>query len=250
MKRQLMAFVLFALPLAAQVEPLVNTAKPAPAVIQKLIPLKYADPRTIADLLRIFEGSIISNTEMHALAVKASPQTMQAIEEAVARLDTPAAAPKDIDLTIHLLVGSDSEGSIGGPAPKDLESVVTQLKNTFPFKNYRQLDVMTLRTRTGQRAGTESSGGFMQFGTITKPVVTSFSLNSSSVGADGTTVRLDQIRSNTRIPVEVQPGNFNFQELTLNTDLDIKEGQKVVMGRMGINREQALFLVLTARLVQ
>jgi hypothetical protein len=245
MKRQLMAFLLLALPLAAQEAP-----KPAPVVIQKLIPLKYADPQTVQQLLRIFEGNVISNTEMHALAVRATPQSMQAIEEAVARLDTPAAAPKDIDLTIHLLVGSDSEGNIGGPAPKDLDSVVTQLRNTFPFKNYRQLDVMTLRTRTGQRAGTESSGGSMQFGTITKPVVTSFSLNSSSVGADGSTVRIDQIRSNTRIPVETSPGNFNYQELTLTTDLDIKEGQKVVMGRMGINREQALFLVLTARLVQ
>jgi hypothetical protein len=250
MKRQLMAFLLLALPLAAQVEPLVNSPKPAPPVVQKLIPLKYADPNTVANLLRIFEANIISNTEMHALAVRATPQSMQAIEEAVARLDTPAAAPKDIDLTIHLLVGTDSEGNIGGPTPRDMESVVTQLKNSFPFKNYRQLDLMTLRTRTGQRAGTESSGGFMQFGTVIKPVVTSFSLNSSSVGADGTTIRLDQIRSNTRIPVEMQPGNFSFQELTLNTDLDIKEGQKVVMGRMGINREQALFLVLTARLVQ
>jgi len=90
----------------------------------------------------------------------------------------------------------------------------------------------------------------MQFGSITKPVVTTISLNSSSIGADGTTIRIDQLRSNSRIPVESNPGNFNWQELSLNTDLDIKEGQKVVVGRMGMNREQALFLVLTARIVQ
>ncbi len=245
MKRQWM-FLLLALPLAAQ-----ETANLVPKPpVQKLIPLKYADPRTVTDLLRVFDSTIISNTEMHALAVKASPATMQAIEEAVARLDTPAAAPKDIELTIHLLVGTDADGNIGGPLPKDLDSVAAQLKNNFSFKTYRQLDVMTLRSRAGQRAGTESSGGFMQFGTVTKPVVTSFQMNSSSIGADGTTVRLDGVRSSTRIPVEVQPGNFNNQDLSLNTDLDIREGQKVVVGRMGINREQALFLVLTARVVQ
>src|SRR5579862_772573 len=105
MKRQLMVFFLLALPLAGQ--DAANPLAPKPPV-QKLIPLKYADPNTVMNLLRIFEGNIISNTEMHALAVKASPQTMQAIEEAIARLDTPAAAPKDIDLTIHLLVGSDA----------------------------------------------------------------------------------------------------------------------------------------------
>jgi hypothetical protein len=35
----------------------------------------------------------------------------------------------------------------------------------------------------------------------------------------------------------------------LNTDVDIKAGQKVVIGRHGINREQALFLVLSAQVV-
>lgn len=243
MKRKLMFLLLAALPLAAQE----NVPKPP---VQKLIPLKYADPRTVMDLLRVFDGQIIPNTEMHALAVKATPQSMQAIEEAVARLDTPAAAPKDIELTIHLLVGTDLDGNIGNPLPKDMDPVATQLKNSFPFKNYRQLDILTLRSRAGQRAGTESSGGFMQFGSITKPVVTSFSINSSSIGADGTTVRLDGLRSSSRIPVEISPGSFNNQDLSLNTDLDIREGQKVVVGRMGINREQALFLVLTARVVQ
>jgi hypothetical protein len=246
MKRRLLAFLLLALPLAAQDAPKPGT----PPQIQKLIPLKYADPRTLFDLLRIFEGSVIPNTELHALAVKASPQNMQAIEDAVARFDTPAAAPKNIELTIHLVVGSDGEGIPAGALPKDLEGVVTQLKNAFPFKTYRVLDILTLRSRTGQRAGTESSGGFMQFGNVTKPVVTNFQINSSSIGADGTTIRLDQVRSNSKIPIEVAQGQYSTQELNLNTDLDIKEGQKVVVGRMGINREQALFLVLTARVVQ
>jgi Sigma-70 region 2 len=41
----------------------------------------------------------------------------------------------------------------------------------------------------------------------------------------------------------------SFQKLTLNTDVDIKAGQKVVIGRHGINREQALFLVVSAQVV-
>lgn len=245
MKRHLLTLLLLAVPLAAQ-----DVARPAPAMIQKLIPLKYADPRTVSEMLRVFEGQVIFNTELHALAVKASPQTMQAIEDAVARLDTPTAAPKNIELTIYQVIGSDGEGLNGGPLPKDLDNVIPQLKNAFAFKSYRLLDVLTLRTRSGQRASTESSGGFMQFGTVTKAVITMFQINSSSIGADGSTIRLDQIRSGTKIPVENNPGNYSYQDLNLNTDLDIKEGQKVVVGRMGINREQALFLVLTAKVVQ
>jgi hypothetical protein len=244
MKRLILTLMLLTLPLAAQ-NPLVP-----PGPIQKLIPLKYADPRTVSEMLRVFDIQVIANTELHSLAVKASPQTMQAVEEAIARLDTPSAAPKNIELIIYLVVGADGDPAPGGVVPKDLESVVTQLKNTFPFKAYRLLDVMTLRTRSGQQANTDSSGGYMQFGNITKAVTSSFQINSSSIGADGATVRLDQIRAGARIPVEAGPGNFNFQDLSLRTDVDIKEGQKVVVGRMGINREQALFLVLTAHVVQ
>ena len=200
-------------------------------------------------ILRIFDASMIPNTAMHALAVTAYPQTMQSIEEAVARLDTPAYATKNIDLTMQLVVGSDSES--GGAIPKDLESVMTQLRNVFPFKNYRLLDVLTLRTRERQKASTDSVGGAMQFGSVTKAVSSSFAINSSSIGQDGVTVRLDGLRAQTRIPIEdATPGQFSSRDLNLNTDVDIKEGQKVVIGRLGINREQALFLVLSAKVVQ
>jgi antitoxin component of RelBE/YafQ-DinJ toxin-antitoxin module len=36
----------------------------------------------------------------------------------------------------------------------------------------------------------------------------------------------------------------------LQTDLDIKEGQKVVVGRMGLTSQQALFVVLTVKVLQ
>jgi hypothetical protein len=48
------------------------------------------------------------------------------------------------------------------------------------------------------------------------------------------------------------PGNYQFTyiDVGLNTDIDIKEGQKAVVGRAGLERDKALFLVLTAQVVQ
>ena len=252
MKRLLLLFIVFWSPLVAQdakkEEP--NPLAP-PARIQKLFILKYADPQSLYDVLRIFESTMVPNAQMHALAVTASPKTMQSIEEAVNRLDTPEHATKNIDLTMQLVVGSDAEGLIGTPLPKDLDPVVTQLRSNFPFKSYRLLDVLTLRTRERQRAATDSSGGAIQFGNVTKPVASNFGINGSSIGADGTTVRLDGLRAQTKIPVETSPGGqFSYQDLNLSTDVDIKEGQKVVIGRHGISRDQALFLVLSAKVVQ
>lgn len=252
MKRLLLLLIVFWSPLVAQDAKKYEEPNPLvqPARIQKLFILKYADPQSLYDVLRIFESTMVPNAQMHALAVTASPKTMQSIEEAVNRLDTPEHATKNIDLTMQLVVGSDAEGLIGTPLPKDLDPVVTQLRSSFPFKSYRLLDVLTLRTRERQRAATDSSGGAIQLGTVTKPVTSNFGINGSSIGVDGTTVRLDGLRAATRIPTETGPGQFSFQELNLSTDVDIKEGQKVVIGRHGISRDQALFLVLSAKVVQ
>jgi len=38
--------------------------------------------------------------------------------------------------------------------------------------------------------------------------------------------------------------------LKLSASVDLKEGQKVAVGRIGVSHDQALFLVLTARVVQ
>jgi hypothetical protein len=254
MKRALLAVFLTLASLAAQTDKdpekrqeqdQGNTARKR---VQRIFVLKYADPGNMFDLLRVFDANIGINSELHALSVTAPEQTMQALELAINKLDVPAAAVKNIELTMQLVIGSDGDAG-GGALPKDLEPVVTQLRNAFPFKSYRLLDVLTMRTRSGRPVGTTSSGGSMQFGGSSKPVVSTFNINSSRLGEDGTTVRLDGVRASSRIPVEMGQGSFSFQELNLNTDVDIKAGQKVVIGRHGINREQALFLVVSAQVV-
>jgi hypothetical protein len=248
MKRILLAFILLALPMAAQ-EQKQEQKKEERAEnrpVQKLFVLKYADPSQIARLMQVFGGSLTPNSEMHALAVLANPETMKAIEEAIQRLDVPTAVPKDIELTFYLLVGGEAENPIAGAVPKDLDSVVAQLKNAFAFKSYHLLDTLTLRTRAGQRASTTSSGGAMQMSSVSYPVTTSINLNAATVGPDGTTIRIDGMRAVIQVPLMSGGGGINFKDLVLSTDLDIKEGQKVVVGRIGISHNQALFLVLTA----
>ena len=187
MKRVLLALILMALPLAAQTAPPANPEPKVPT-IQKLFLLKYADPNNIHQLLQVFHANIQPNREMRALAVDAPKETMAAIEDVIQRLDVPAAAQANIDLTVYLLVGNEGENPAGSATvPKDLESVVTQLKTAFAFKSYGLLDVLALRTGTGQQASTSSSGGAVQFpGTAgSQPVYSSFSIRSASIGGDG-----------------------------------------------------------------
>jgi hypothetical protein len=55
------------------------------------------------------------------------------------------------------------------------------------------------------------------------------------------------MRAQARVPYPSGGNSWNYQNLGINEDMDIKEGQKVVVGRVGISRDQALFLVLSAK---
>src|ERR1039458_7285456 len=211
----------------------------ARARVEKLFVLKYADPGQVVNLVRALGGSADQNIQMRAIAVTAEKGAMTVIEDAIKQLDVPAAAPKNIELTIYLIVGTDAESGVGIPVPKDLESVVAQLKGVFPFKNYRQADLIEVRTRTGERVGTVSDGGTVN-GLGAGTVRTILNIRAAGLAPDGSTVRLDNMEAAIHWP-------SIDQTLSLSASVDVKEGQKVVVGRIGVAHDQALFLVLAAR---
>ena len=250
MRRLLLVFAMLALPVAAQEKTIPSTAQtPESPKVQKLFVLKYAEPRAVQNVLRAFPATVESNSEMHALAVTATEPTMKAIEEAIGRLDIPAAAPKNVELVCYLVIGSEG-ASDAAPMPKELDSVVAQLKNAFAFKSYRLMDTLAIRTRTGQRVDTTSAGGTMPSNTQGAPngISTQFHINSASLSPDGTAVHLDGLRTSSQMPI-YQGGNTAWRDLGILTDVDIKDGQKVVVGRIGVTHDQALFLVLMAKVV-
>ena len=248
MKRFLLLTMLLALPLAAQDE---KKPEPKPRV-QRVFILKYADPARISNLLGVFGAAMTANSDLHALAVTSSPEVMPAIEDAIKRLDVPTAAPQNIELTVYYLIGGDGDAS-GIAPPKELDSVVAQLKNSFPFKSYRLLDTLALRSRAGQAAETSSAPGQVALGSPSALI--QFSIRSATLSTDGSTVRIDKMRAGMRMPVPTAGGptgattQYQYVDLGLNADVDIKEGQKVVVGRLTVNKDQALFLVLTAGIV-
>jgi len=253
MKRFLFALLLIALPLAAQEAKKEDQKSNAPSAsprVQKLFLLKYADPIHVANLLSIFNASVRPDSDMHALAVETVPgPTMAAIEEAIQRLDVPSAASKNIEMTAYLLVGGETAGTEPSAMPKELDSVVAQLKNAFAFKSYRLLDTLALRTRVGQAASTSSSGRGTKSGDNTPLVRTQFRIASAGIGSDETTIRIDKLSLDSNIPVPTGVGGqFNMGNVGLQADVDIKQGQKVVIGRVSV-AESALFLVLTAQVV-
>ena len=121
------------------------------------------------------------------------------------------------------------------------------------------LDVLTLRTRSG--ASAETSG---ILNAASPPRLSQFSIRSATVSEDGGTVRIDRMHAGLRIPLinraaataaanglaVADIGKVEYRDTGIDQDVDVKEGQKVVVGRSSLEGpEKALFLILTARVV-
>jgi hypothetical protein len=215
----------------------------------KLVILKYVDPDRLAGIVSQFGAQVITNGQMKAMTLSGFPSQIAAAEAALARLDVPA---KTVELVVHFVIGSDQPNLAGSAVPADVRDVITQLKNTFTFKDYRMLDTLTVRTRAGSSADTTGI-----LGSGSNPRLSSFSVRNVTIGDDGT-IRIDRMHAGLRIPTgtrttETKTGprtSVEYLNTGIDQDVDVKEGQKVVVGRSSLEGpDKALFLILTARVL-
>jgi hypothetical protein len=223
--------------LAAQTPPLPESAAPAPPVEKRIFQARYADVKDLANVLSVFGYHIEANRDLHVLAVAAPHDVMAAIEDAIKRLDVPAAAPKDVDLIVYLVLASQQSDGSGG-IPAELQPVANELKGVLSFKSFRMLDSILLRTQPGNRA---TASGII--GGADKTLY-DFSVNPSTVTEDpkGRLIRLDNLTLNLHLP----SGGAG-----IHTEITVREGQKVVVGKSNMGgTDQALILVVTAKVTE
>lgn len=214
-----------------------------PGFTFKVYTLKYVRPDTLQRLLSAF-GVNVQRSD-NAVAVSGPSEAMKAVDEAVKVLDTAAAAQpphKSIQLTGYMILASAKPGDSGVPA--DLESVVKQLRASFPYQGYRMLDSFVLRAADNAR-------GTMINGFVPSPdaraenssIRYQFQVGSAEMGSDGA-VRLSNLELQLSLPTQGKPVN-------IVSSLDIKEGQKVVVGKSNLGSpDSAFFLVLTAKILE
>jgi len=155
-------------------------------------------------------------------------------------------APADFELTVYLISSSPQAGD---QLPDALASTAKQLHGVFGYKGYTLLDSFVLRGRDGQR-GTAS-------GTISKDNKSStysFQYERAAVtGEAPKTVSLHNLNLNVRYHMGTfnKDGQPNYRDTGLNTDVDARDGQKIVVGKSDVNNgESPLILVVTAKVVE
>lgn len=229
--------------------------------ITEVIRIHYGDAVQIADILRHIVGfNVASDNTLNAVILRGPHPDVESAEQTIKELDVPPATTTngDIELIVHVIGGSNESL----PAPVDTSSstmgpVVKQLKAIFPFKSYEILSTVLMRSQQGR--------GAMNSGLIKYPFGDNgssypdhyrifYETSSVSAASAKTMIHLRNFRFEGKVTV-VTHGSSNTSQLqsfdvAVGSDIDLRPGQQVVVGNTNVaNGDSALFIVLTARLV-
>ena len=215
----------------------------------KVFEVKYRDPNSLANVVgRLMSGfkgaSISSSSEFRTITVRDFPENLVTIEEAIKRLDTPAAPRPNIELHMFALIASNSGGA-GVAPPAELRDVLEQLHGTLNYKNYELAATVVQRLAESQRAFTGNGTAEIPTGPPGAPIISlpyEYYIGSLALVQDAAG------------KFSVQIGEFAFnaspggEKTRVQTALNLRDGEKVVVGTATM-RSRALVVVLTAKLI-
>jgi len=242
---------------------------------QKVFDVKNADVQALANLVRASTGSrnarVIENVPLKAISVGSDDASdLVTAEELIKRYDVPQGrlptpGDRNIEVTAFMLLAG-KKAIAGDALPAELDGVAKQLKGVFGYSDFRLLDSTVVRVREGIQAEMSGNAGTTDPNQPTMPpsiYQLKFKSARLSAAEKGSMIRIDGFRFGVRLPYPVgsfQPGvggagvsplvntQYQFAEVGFNTELDVREGQKVVVGKSKVdNSGNAFVLVLTAK---
>ena len=238
--------------------PLVQTTNEPTKLQVKLFEIKNKEPEMLARaIMALGSGApntrIDPNNNLKTITVRDFLENIAAIEGALKRLDLPDAAPVSIQTQIYLIAASDEVGD-SVAFPKEIEAVVTQLKATLKYKNYRYLNTFINRVNDGGSIETSGTGDIKTNSSSNVPTLMQCKMSQVRLATDNTgreAIRISKFNLGVRIPVQVGQGNIQYNDTGLTTELSLSENSLVVVGtaNMGLT-DGAIIVVVSAKKVK
>ena len=271
--RTLTLATLLASALAAQAPPVTPATQPKPAepdlatlraMKSKLFIILFRDSlqlqRALSALGSGANGATMRfNNEggLNTIGVRDFPENLALIEEAIKRLDVPAAVQKatDVELTLHVLFASKGPVPDGGLPPELLE-VVKQLKGTLAYRGYALAASFVQRVQVLDNARSHTSGlGHVLPGAL-----------GAADGKDAARMKVDWRADGLRLAsqgegpstLDVESFRLDLEEATatrtgtlakFNTPLSLREGERVVVGT-SVVKDHGVVVVLTVHRIK
>lgn len=230
---------------------------PAPTgrdVVQEIYEVQHADPLTLAEVLRVFPIHAQAHVQMRLVTLRGTAKDVAAALAAARSLDVAPQKARSIEITAHIL-GASRSSELSGVVPAQLEEVARQLRQVFGYRGVELVDSVSLRVRD---YGDGAVSGAFSEGDDREPSPYRLGFNRANVvsGPEARSVRLDGLQFEARLvrwraaTPEGEPGHFINSEINLTTDVEVREGQKAVVGKAATDGERdSLILVVEAKVI-
>lgn len=238
-----------------QAQQATTTPPPAesPERAVKVLRVRAEDASHIGELLKSFNVSVRTAGFLGIITIAGPPSDVTRAEQAVHEIEqltfrTPASIAQDVELTVHFLAIMDEDSSL---PPGPLREVVAELKKTFPFQGYKLLETIALRTRVGEDSQIEGLlPETLQEGTPPTKYVFQCRVLAIEPRQNSQLVRFVFLRTTIRLPFSRGP-NLSYEEVAINTALEVLDGTTVVVGKAGsTGASRGYLLVLRAKVVK
>ncbi len=222
--------------------------------VTKVVEVRYSDTSRLHTLLVPSKGITMRIDPAGKFIVfQGIQKEVEVLEEVLKKIDVP---PINLEFTFELIAGSKTTGK-STDLPPALGGVAKEMKTLFGFQSVTLIDTMTIRIQEGKDSGANGALPSLMTADANPPKAT-YSINIKHAFANGTKgsrlVRLGDLRFNAKIPFTTTfAGNtqFQFSEMGIQTGLDVREGQRVVVGKVGMDSgSNPFFLVVSCKVVE
>ncbi len=222
-------------------------------VVTQIFKTTFADVEDIASVISLFGGRVRANPDLGVFAWTGPASLLSAVEAAVRSLDVAPVPEPNVELTVYFLMATK-----GGPGksdvPASLDGVAVQLEDVFGYDSVQLIETTVLRTRHGSRGGL--NGILPRRLADDREARYDFGFQRVRVTNDesGRSIRLDGLNANIQashnVVVDGQATTRDTQT-AFSTDIDLREGQKAVIGKTSIEGgAAAVFIVVTGTIIK
>jgi len=253
---QLCVIALLAVPSFAQKADTGQAAPPTAGneeLVTRIFPIEYADIRDLANVIMIFGGRVQAEPDLGVIGWTGPASMLPAVEAAIASLDVAPTPESNVELTIYFLVATRG-GAGRSLVPAALDGVAVQLQEVFGYGSVQLIESTALRVRPGSRG--DVNGFLPRRPGDSQEARYEFGFRNLKVTEDesGRSIRLDGLEASIQTPravvVDGEPTTRSV-ETGIRTDIDLREGQKAVIGKTTIEGgAEAIFVVVNGAIVE
>lgn len=220
--------------------------------VTKVVDVHYSNRERLDNLVQSRTVNIKIDPSGKFVVLQGQKVEVEGIEDLIKKIDVP---PLNIEFTFELISGSKTAGKVSD-FPAGLNGVAKEMKNLFGFQTMMLVDTLTIRSQEGKDSN--ANGPFPSPTADLNAPKGNYQIEIKQAVANGIKgsrlVRIGSLRFNGKIPFVYGPGGnnqYSMSDMGISTGLDVREGQRVVVGKVGMDSSSnPFFLVVSCKVVE